>query len=167
VLALTVPDASSGAVVSTATTSAALAALTLLAASVTVAVTLWLPLANVLLVMSTKPAVMLAALRTALPTWVAPSNTLTVSPASGAATPTPFSATRIVGVTTLVLSSTLLVPLSLADSKSTPGAAGAVTSLTVMLIVSESVRVPPVPVAPRSLVNTVTLAAPLYKAVGL
>src|SRR6187397_686889 len=79
--------------------------------------------------MSTKPAVMLAALRTALPTWVAPSNSLTVSPATAAVKLTPvLIATRIVGVTTLVLSSMLLVPLSLAAARSSVGAAGAVVS---------------------------------------
>jgi hypothetical protein len=52
-----------------------------------------------------------------------------VSPATAAVKPEPvLIATRIVGVTTLVLSSTLLVPLSLAASRSTVGAAGAVVS---------------------------------------
>src|SRR6187551_140350 len=72
---------------------------------------------------------MLAALRTAMPTWVAPSNSLTVSPAAAAVKPAPvLMATRMVGVLSLVLSSALLVPLSLAASRSIAGAAGAVVS---------------------------------------
>ena len=43
-------------------------------------------------------------------------------------TPLPFRPTRKVGVVTLVLSSELLVPESLAATRSTLGAAGAVVS---------------------------------------
>jgi hypothetical protein len=64
----------------------------------------------------------------AVPICVAPEYSFTMSPLTGAAAPDPPRVTRNVGLVALVLSSTLLVPLSLAGSRSTVGAEGAVVS---------------------------------------
>src|SRR5690606_18637776 len=127
--ALTVGAA--GGVRSIVTASAPDGSDTLPAASVMVAVSVFEPSApSGVAVMSTKPAETFEALSTAVPTSVAPDDSLTVSPATGAAGPVPASATRIVGVSSLVMASPgspELLP-AVSDSVGAPGAAASTTS---------------------------------------
>ena len=69
----------------------------------------------------------------ALPTWAPERYTVTVSPATGAVGPLPLRETRTLGVSSLVLASLLLVPLSEAAFKVSVGAEGAVESLLLLV----------------------------------
>ena len=142
----------SGAVVSTVTASAAEATPVLPAVSVAVAVRLWVPSPSVSVVMLQTPVVPSAV---AVPTAPSMSDvTSTVLPAS--------AVPEIVGVVSLVLSSSSALPVSLSASRSgVLGAAGAVVSMVTARVLDAVLWLPAASVDVAVRLWTVSARAPV------